>query len=135
MKTGATSIDSGGVAGRVLVVDDEFDIAYTYSMLLEFHGFQVCTARNGKEALDMAMQETPDVVVSDYMMPVMDGGQLCLDWRANPVTASIPFILTSAGRLRDDIALPYDAFLRKPVIFDELLAVLRGLIAAPPARR
>lgn len=130
--TDAKKKGTAGAALRVLVVDDEFDIAYTYSMLFEFYGFAVRTARNGKEALEMAQVELPDVVVSDYMMPIMDGAQLCLRWRADPATAKIPFILTSAGKVRDDIVLPFDVFMRKPVIFDELLAVLRDLIGQPP---
>lgn len=127
--TRAENSTADGPSKLVLVVDDEFDIAYTYSMLFEFYGFAVRTARNGREALDFALAEKPDVVVSDYMMPVMDGGEFCLLWRANPATAAIPFILTSAGKTRDDIAIPYDAFLRKPVIFDELLRVVNRLLA------
>lgn len=131
--TDASKITAQGGAGkRVLVVDDEFDIAYTYSMLFEFHGFVVSTARDGREALAAALLEPPDVVVSDYMMPVMDGVDLFLALRAHPATAAIPFVMTSAGRLREDVAVPVGAFLRKPVVFDELLSVVLKLLDVAP---
>lgn len=123
--------DNGKVTARaaplILVVDDEFDIATTYSMLFEYHGYVVQTAANGIEALACAAAKTPDIVVSDLMMPLMDGVALCLAWRAQPLTRPIPFILMSAGRLGQDVSAPYDVFLRKPVHFDVLLREVRKL--------
>lgn len=114
----------------ILVVDDEFDVLSAYTMLFEYRGYRVRTAGNGAEALALAAVERPDIVISDYMMPVMDGAQLCLRWDKDPELRHIPFILASAGLLRRDEALPYDTFFRKPVPFETLVAEIARLIAA-----
>lgn len=116
----------------ILVVDDEFDVLSAYTMLFEYRGYRVRTAGNGEEALVVAARERPDIVVSDYMMPVMDGAQLCLLWRSDPDFRQIPFILCSAGLLRRDEVLPYDTFFRKPVPFEQLLAEIARLVAGRP---
>lgn len=115
----------------ILVVDDEFDVLSAYTMLFEYRGYRVRTAGNGEEALAAAALERPDIVISDYMMPIMDGAQLCLLWRSDPDLRSVPFILASAGLLRRDEVLPYDAFFRKPVQFETLLAEIARLLAPP----
>lgn len=113
----------------VLVVDDEFDVLSVYTMLFEYHGFRVRTATNGREALAAAAIERPDIVVSDFMMPTMDGGQLCRAWRATPELRDIPFILTSAGILRGEDELPYDSFFKKPVYIRQLVDEITRLLA------
>ncbi|MET0320527.1 MAG: response regulator [Duganella sp.] len=118
----------------ILVVDDEFDVLSAYTMLFEYRGYRVRTAANGEQALAAAAVERPDIVVSDYMMPVMDGAQLCLLWSTDPDLRKVPFILCSAGLLRRDQALPYDAFFRKPVPFELLLDTIARLIAEFEAR-
>jgi CheY-like chemotaxis protein len=118
----------------ILVVDDEFDVLSAYTMLFEYRGYRVRTAGNGAEALASAARERPDVVVSDYMMPIMDGAQLCLRWRADPALCDIPFILASAGIPRKDEVVPYDTFFRKPIRFEVLLDEIARLIALPKGR-
>jgi CheY-like chemotaxis protein len=118
----------------ILVVDDEFDALSAYTMLFEYHGFRVRTAINGEQALAVAARERPDIVVSDFMMPVLDGAALCLAWRADPALRDIPFILASAGIPRKDADLPYDTFFKKPVRFEVLLAEINHLIARRQAR-
>lgn len=122
--------DSNPDGKLILVVDDEFDVLSAYTMLFEFRGFRVRTASNGAEALAAARRERPDIVVSDYMMPVMNGADLCVAWRADPALRAIPFILASAGIMPKDVRPPYDIFFRKPVSFDRLLAEIRQLIAS-----
>jgi CheY-like chemotaxis protein len=114
----------------ILVVDDEFDVLSAYTMLFEYRGFRVRTAGNGEEALAAAARERPDIVVSDYMMPIMDGAQLCLKWREDPDLRDIPFILASAGIPRKDVELPYDTFFKKPIRFEVLLDEIARLLAA-----
>jgi CheY-like chemotaxis protein len=118
----------------ILVVDDEFDVLSAYAMLFEYHGFRVRTAANGEQALAAAARERPDIVVSDYMMPVLDGAALCLAWRTDPALRDIPFILASAGIPRKDADLPYDTFFKKPVRFEVLLAEINRLIARRASR-
>lgn len=118
----------------ILVVDDEFDVLSAYTMLFEYRGYRVRTAGNGAEALAAAARERPDIVVSDYMMPVMDGAALCLAWRADPALRDIPFLLASAGIPRRNQEVPYDVFFRKPIPFETLLAEIARLIELPPRR-
>lgn len=112
----------------ILLVDDEFDVLSAYSMLFEYHGYRVLTANNGAEALAIAAMTRPDIVLSDLMMPVMDGARLCLAWRDDAQLRNIPFILTSAGMIKEP-ALPYDIYFKKPVRFELLLAEIERLIA------
>jgi CheY-like chemotaxis protein len=116
----------------ILVVDDEFDVLSAYTMLFEYRGFRVRTASNGEEALAAAARDRPDIVVSDYMMPIMDGAQLCLKWREDPELKDIPFILASAGIPRKDVELPYDTFFKKPIRFEVLLDEIARLLAKRP---
>lgn len=113
----------------VLLVDDEFDILSTYTMLFEYSGFRVATAANGSLALAAAALEQPAIVVSDFMMPSMDGADLCRAWRADTRLQAIPFILCSAGIVRDHASIPYDSFFRKPVPIDKLIKEVRRLLA------
>jgi CheY-like chemotaxis protein len=106
---------------RILIVDDEFDIAATYAMLFEYHGYAVTSAANGRDALAQAALAPPAIVLSDYMMPHMNGGELCRRWRADPALRHIPFILTSAGIIKDQASIECDVFLTKPVRFELLL--------------
>ena len=112
----------------VLLVDDEFDILSTYSMLFEYSGFRVATAANGRLALAAAALEQPAIVVSDFMMPAMDGADLCRAWRADDKLQAIPFILCSAGIVRDHATIAYDSFFRKPVPIDMLIKEVRRLL-------
>jgi CheY-like chemotaxis protein len=120
--------DSNPDGKLILVVDDEFDVLSAYTVLFEYRGFRVRTATNGVEALAAARRERPDIVVSDYMMPVMNGAALCTAWRADPALCEIPFILASAGILPKDLQPACDRFFRKPVPFDTLMTEIQQLI-------
>lgn len=122
-------MDSNPDGKLILVVDDEFDVLSAYTLLFEFRGFRVRTAANGAEALALARRERPDIVVSDYMMPLMNGADLCVAWRDDPALRAVPFILASAGIMPRDLRPPYDLFFRKPVPFDTLLAAIHQLLA------
>jgi CheY-like chemotaxis protein len=124
-----SSADAAPDGALILVVDDEFDLLSAYTMFLEQLGYRIRTASNGREALACALNERPDIVVSDFMMPIMDGAQLCRELRANPALSSVPFILCSAGRLRNDVPIPYDTFFSKPVLVDRLVNEINRLVA------
>jgi DNA-binding response OmpR family regulator len=113
----------------VLVVDDEFDTVASLQMLLAMEGYRVITARDGEEALTKTANEKPDLVVTDRMMPRMDGIELCKRLRQNPASAAIPIVLVSG--VRDDKldgARLYDVALRKPARFEELRRAVRNLL-------
>lgn len=113
----------------VLIVDDEIDITSTFSMLFEVHGFSVRTASNGIEALAALAESLPDLIVSDCMMPLMDGLELCRRVRADAAMAGIPIILMSGAPDRHDLtSVTYDAFLKKPFLFSRLMTAVRKLL-------
>ena len=81
---------------KVLVVDDEIHIVHVVAIKLRNNGFEVITANNGEEAFELAQQENPDIIVTDYQMPVMSGLELVKELRENEITKSIPVILLTA---------------------------------------
>lgn len=80
----------------VLVVDDEIHIVHVVAIKLRNNGYEVITANNGAEALELAQQESPDIIVTDYQMPVMSGLELVKELRENEITKNIPVILLTA---------------------------------------
>lgn len=111
---------------RLLVVDDEPDLLASYEIILAAEGFEVCTASNGKAALEKVGVFRPDVIVTDWMMPLMDGVELITRLRGRPDTGRIPIIMTSAAGDwgRHGCALANE-FLRKPVMITDLLDAIR----------
>ena len=98
-----------GVERTVLVVDDDPVILRLLEVNFEMEGFLVRTACDGVEGLELARAEQPDVVVSDVMMPRMNGLELCKGLKDDPATASIPVILLSAKAQATDIRAGIDA--------------------------
>jgi CheY-like chemotaxis protein len=107
----------------VLVVDDEPAITALLSEVLEIAGFDVFTATNGRTALAIARREHPVLVLTDRLMPEVDGIEFVRRLRSSPVTNDIPVVLMSSTRPTheqiDDIP-----FLPKPFDLDEVLAVI-----------
>ena len=123
----------------VLVVEDEVRLARTIELYLGQRGFTVRTASNGQEALERIAEATPDVIVADIMMPVMDGYALCRRLRADPATCTIPFLfLTAKDDDRDRIRglkMGADDYLAKPCDLGELHACVHALLARIEAVR
>lgn len=117
---------------RVLVVDDNEDIRQ-YLLQLLSPTYDVTTATDGKDALDKARREVPDVVVSDVMMPVMDGLQLCRALKEDMATSHIPVLLLTARVMDQQRAEGYysgaDAYITKPFDGKVLLARIDNLIS------
>ena len=88
---------------RILVVDDDPVIVELLRVNFEIEGFEVVSAADGREGLDRARSEQPDVVVSDIMMPRLDGLQMLRQLRADPTTARLPVILLSAKAQNADV--------------------------------
>lgn len=80
----------------ILVADDESHILNVVSLKLRNAGFRVVTANDGREAFELALQETPDLVITDYHMPEMSGLELCRKLKQEPATSSIPAIMLTA---------------------------------------
>src|SRR5215213_1760853 len=113
----------------VLIVEDEFAIADLLEMVLTDEGYHVLTAANGRQGLErLAEDPRPDLVIADYMMPVLDGAGLLRAMRENEAQRDIPCIVMSSmpeANVRERID-GYEAFVRKP--FD--LAAMVRLVAA-----
>jgi two-component system alkaline phosphatase synthesis response regulator PhoP len=83
-------------AKKILVADDETHILHVVSLKLRNAGFHVLTARDGQEALELAQQELPDLVITDYHMPQLSGLELCQRLKQDPNTTHIPAIMLTA---------------------------------------
>jgi CheY-like chemotaxis protein len=120
---------------RILLVDDEVAIRECLQGLLQDEGYQVVTAANGRQALAQLAVDPPDVVLSDVMMPVLDGWGLWQAMQAEPAYHAIPVVLMSAARPSPErLAGGAVAFLPKPVAFETLLQTVAAVLAPRAAR-
>ena len=110
---------------RILVVEDSDDLRENIISLLELNDYEVLVAENGYDGLQLAIKEVPDLIISDRMMPIMEGTQMLQELRSNSITANIPFIFLTAKSSRQDIrdGMNYgaDDYLPKPFEAPELL--------------
>ncbi len=119
----------------ILVVDDELGNAEVVSLILREEGFAASCAANGALGLAAARAVVPDLIVSDFMMPVMNGAEFVRALRADPTFANTRIILNS-GLPEDSIARDlegYDAFLRKPYPIARLIDMVHALIGPAKA--
>lgn len=111
---------------KILLVDDEYGIVEVLRMLLADEGYEVVTAADGQQALDLLGELTPDAVITDQMMPLVTGTELFRAMRKLPALRKVPVVLiSSAPLLPSSAALPWALFLQKPFDFEELRAWLR----------
>jgi two-component system alkaline phosphatase synthesis response regulator PhoP len=110
---------------KILIADDEVHIIQVVAIKLKNNGFEVITAENGQKAYELACEQMPDLIITDFQMPVMTGLELIKNLRQNPDTASVPVImLTARGfAIEDDIRkdLKISDCLSKPFSPRELL--------------
>ena len=119
---------------RILVVDDEPDSRVFISTVLEDEGATVFEAADGKEALEIARRERPDLMTLDLEMPGMDGGQVFEAMRTDPELRDIPICIVSGhpelrGLIYQRSVPPPDGYLDKPVEESRLLLNLRKILA------
>ena len=117
---------------RILVVDDEPNIVFLLTRLLEEKGYHVLTAANGEIALDCAITDSPDLILLDINLPHLDGMKVCAKLRKNPVTRQIPVIFltgyNSSDRLEQAIDVGANDFLGKPINSIELFVRIQAML-------
>ncbi|MGW6567070.1 response regulator [Streptomyces sp. NPDC054975] len=119
------------MSGRVLVVDDNRVIRQLIRVNLELEGFEVVTAADGAECLDVVHRVQPDVVTLDVVMPRLDGLRTAERLRSDPRTRHLPVAIVSActqHEMDGGVAAGVDAFLAKPFEPTELVRVVRKLM-------
>lgn len=127
-----------GASGRVLVVDDNRVIRQLIRVNLELEGFEVVTAADGAECLDVVHRVCPDVITLDVVMPRLDGLRTAARLRADPRTRHLPVAIISACtqyEVENGLAAGVDAFLAKPFEPSELVRLVRQLMhrEGPPS--
>jgi signal transduction histidine kinase/ligand-binding sensor domain-containing protein/DNA-binding response OmpR family regulator len=126
----ASEPDLPVTAKKVLVVDDNEDILELIEMNLKDH-YHVTLAKNGQEALQVLEKQLPHLVISDVMMPVMDGMELCEKIKENKATTHIPVILLTARSLdmhkTEGISKGADLYITKPFDMDYLKSAIKGV--------
>ncbi|GAB5098143.1 response regulator [Caballeronia sp. HLA56] len=111
----------------ILLVDDALDTLGAWQLLLETFGYRVVTAQSGAEGLEKARVWRPHLVITDFMMPVMDGLVLCRHLRADPSLSTVPIILWTAARTTFDNPL-FDRLVLKPTQLERLVDDIRVLL-------
>lgn len=122
-----------GERPHVLVADDNSDIRTLLATRLRTRGFDVTEAADGQTALELALESPPDVALLDWVMPGIQGHELCVKLKTDPRTAGVPVVmLTARGEEADRLLgldLGADAYMTKPFDIDELESTLRILVA------
>src|SRR5436190_5783381 len=121
---------SGENSARILIVEDELPMRTALEDCLAGEGFRVMTAADGESGLERALQEKPDLILLDVMMPRLDGFAMCTELRRLGHAAPV-LMLTAKGQIRDRVNgldCGADDYLVKPFSTDELLARVRALL-------
>jgi DNA-binding response OmpR family regulator len=119
--------------GKILVVEDIPNVLDLLEITLKFRGYEVVTARNGQEALEKITQERPSLIITDILMPTMDGFTLVQKLRTDPTTVGIPVIFLSATYISPEdkafaLSLGASNFIEKPIDTEEFLLTIAELL-------
>ncbi|MDO9128463.1 MAG: response regulator [Anaerolineales bacterium] len=119
---------------KILIAEDERDIRDLIIFTLRFSGYEVVAASNGEEAIQLAQQEMPDLILLDVRMPRKTGYEACAAIKADEKTKNIPIIFLSAKGQDSEIQAGLQAgaveYLLKPFVLDQLTARIQAVLAA-----
>ena len=122
---------------KILVVDDEKDLTALVCLHMKMAGFEVLTANNGENALDLSREEKPDLIILDLMLPKIDGWQVCERLRQDIATQDIPVIMLTARAETEDklkgFEVGADDYVTKPFSPRELVARVKRVLARAEA--
>lgn len=132
--------DEGEANGpRVLIVEDDPDSQYIYRLYLDHHGFEVVSALTSDEAIRLAREAKPDVILMDVSIPGMDGWSTTKVLKQGADTSEVPIIIITAHAFPQDHVraadVGCDGFLSKPCELGRLKEVILEVIEAGPRRR
>jgi len=117
---------------KILVVEDEESLLRLESILLSSKGYNVIGVKDGKAALESVATEKPDLVILDIMLPEMDGIEVCRRIKADPLTSSIPLVMLTAKKSRQDVEIGTEAgasaYITKPFKTAMVIEVIEGLL-------
>jgi DNA-binding NarL/FixJ family response regulator len=125
--------ESARAMKKILIIEDQAPMRRNVALMLQMEGFETCTAANGREGIEVARRERPDLILCDVMMPELDGYGVVQALREDSTFATTPFIFLTAKSDRSDIRTGMnfgaDDYLTKPVVRDDLLAALQTRLA------
>ena len=120
---------------KVLLVDDYSDAREMYTEYLEFMGYEVLQAQNGVEALERALDSSPDIILMDLSLPIMDGWEATRRLKADKRTQAIPVVALTghalAGISEGAKEAGCDSFVTKPCLPEDLVKEIRRLLDEP----
>lgn len=127
------------VNGPILVVEDVPNVLELLEVTLRFKGYAVISARNGEEALEVIVKQRPALIVTDILMPKLDGYAFVQKLRLDPATRSIPVIFLSATYVTPEdkefaLSLGASRFMEKPIDTEDFLLTVAELIVQQPAQ-
>ena len=118
------------MAEKILIIDDDVDTLRLVGLMLQRQGYHISAASNGSQGLAKALEERPDLILLDVMMPDMDGYEVTRRLRKNPATVSIPILMFTAKTQLDDKVTGFevgaDDYLTKPFSMRELVARVKA---------
>jgi two-component system, cell cycle response regulator DivK len=119
---------------RILLVEDHEDNRNIYRTILNHFGYEVLEAHDGRQGIDLARTETPDLILMDVSIPHIDGWEATRILKADPATATIPIVALTAHALKEDrehaVVVGFDGYLAKPVEPRTVVAEVERFIGA-----
>lgn len=111
---------------KILIIEDDHDIRETYRQLLELEGYEVVTASNGKEGLELLKRMgRPSLILLDLMMPVMNGWEFLAAQKGDQALANIPVVVVTAAGKDKEKSVEAAGYIKKPVELQSLLDTVK----------
>jgi CheY-like chemotaxis protein len=112
----------------ILIIEDYADLRNDITEILGYEGYTVISAADGIEGIRLANEENPDVIVSDIMMPGMDGYEVFRRLREDAETSKIPFVFMTGTHAHEKSGAQADAYIKKPFPIDDLITMIEKVI-------